>query len=124
MPKKLESFAFASGSNASYNWKQLLDGSIWELKQGEDFNCKITTFATLARKQASIAGVSLRTSTNKPANTFTLQAVPKDGSKPARTKAAAAAPATKDSSPSQAEAKAPTEKQPVPKRVSRSKVAK
>ena len=111
MAKQLESFAFTGRSNsATYDWKLFLNGKVWQLVQGEDFKCKVTTFATMARKQARIANLSLRTSTE--GKTFTLQAVPKSDAAPASAPVDAPADDVKTDA-----------KTPAPKRVSRSKKA-
>lgn len=51
--KTLKKFEFASRTESTYPWEKILDGGIYELKEGEDFKCKVATFSTLCRTQAS-----------------------------------------------------------------------
>lgn len=50
-PTRLTEFPSAPGQGR-YDWKELLNGSVWELVQGTDFQGKPTTFASNARNQA------------------------------------------------------------------------
>jgi hypothetical protein len=59
MPRKLEQFP--SSTTGRYPWEQLLDGSPWELVQGEDFTSKPTTLIANARAQARRRGGTVRT---------------------------------------------------------------
>jgi hypothetical protein len=60
MPTKLETFPKLP-SQARHDWDLLLDGSIWELKRGEDFDGKPKTFIANARLQARKRGGGVRT---------------------------------------------------------------
>lgn len=48
-----------------YPWEEWLDGGIWKLKQGEDFQAKLQTFRSNAGTQAKKRGGKLRTRTLK-----------------------------------------------------------
>lgn len=50
-PTKLNEFPSAPGQGR-YDWNELLDGSVWELVHGTDFQGKSNTFASNARNQA------------------------------------------------------------------------
>lgn len=63
MAQVLKSFKFSEGRSfgeGHYNWDELLDGKARQLTHGEDYNCKATTFRTLARAQAQKRGVTVR----------------------------------------------------------------
>lgn len=57
--QRLEQFPPAASSR--YPWSEILDGSPWELVQGEDFDAKPSTFIANARAQAKRRGGNLRT---------------------------------------------------------------
>lgn len=54
MARKLEAFPSATG--ARYPWDEWLDGSVWELVRGDDFNAKTATFRANAQIQAKRRG--------------------------------------------------------------------
>lgn len=83
MAKKLESFDFGSSTKTAHDWDQYLDGSVWQLVQGSDFTCKLSTIGSLARLNAKKRGVTVRVSIDKDNQTVTLQAV-KAGAAPAK----------------------------------------
>jgi hypothetical protein len=61
--KSLKTFEFpeeGTGTRASYDWEKLLDGKIYQLEEGKDYQCKTTTFATLARGAAKRAGKGVK----------------------------------------------------------------
>ena len=58
MARKLEAFPAAKGSR--YPWAEWLDGSVWELVQGDDFQAKTATFRTNAQTQAKKRGGRIR----------------------------------------------------------------
>jgi hypothetical protein len=60
MPTKLDTFP-AYTSQARHDWPQLLNGDIWQLQRGEDFNGKAKTFVQNARSQAKRRGGTVRT---------------------------------------------------------------
>jgi hypothetical protein len=62
MPKVLEAYEFkaAVGTHSTHDWGTLFDGRIYELKEGEDYNCKTQTMAMLARKNAKKQGKTIR----------------------------------------------------------------
>lgn len=59
MARKLESFP--SAALARYPWDEWLDGSVWELVRGEDFQSKMATFRANAQLQAKRRGGRVRT---------------------------------------------------------------
>ncbi len=60
--RTLKSFEFTSGgAKGSYDWDKLLDGSIYQLEEGKDFQCEVNTLISMARKQAKKKGKGLRT---------------------------------------------------------------
>lgn len=63
----LKSFDFGGSRGDGYNWEELLDGQCRQLTkgEGEDYNCKNSTFGTLARNAAKKANKSVRLSTVK-----------------------------------------------------------
>jgi hypothetical protein len=58
MARKLEAFPAAAGSR--YPWDEWLDGNVWELVRGEDFQAKLTTFRANAQGQAKKRGGRVR----------------------------------------------------------------
>ena len=54
MARQLTRFKRTSrpGPDEKYPWDQWLDGKTWELVQGEDFDCEITTMADNVRRHA------------------------------------------------------------------------
>ena len=57
--RQLDTFPVAG--TRRYPWDELLDGSTWQLVQGEDFTCRPQTLISNARAQARRRGGSLRT---------------------------------------------------------------
>lgn len=79
MASTLAEFTFSGGvaqNKGTHDWDNLLDGQIWQLEAGKDFNCKVSTFASLARNQAKKKGLGLHT--NKVEGGIVIQAVPMD----------------------------------------------
>jgi hypothetical protein len=77
MGKVLNSFEFSARSNGGtsrYNWDELLDGKIRQLDEGTDFDCKPSTFLTLARSRAKARGLTVKGS--KVEGGLVVQAVP------------------------------------------------
>lgn len=60
MPKTLDKFP-AAGGQARYPWDEWLNGQVWELRQGEDYNAKSATFLQNARSQGDKRGGRIRT---------------------------------------------------------------
>lgn len=58
MARRLDSFPAATGSR--YPWDEWLDGSVWELGRGDDFQAKPSTFRTNAQTQAKKRGGRVR----------------------------------------------------------------
>jgi hypothetical protein len=56
LARTLETFDFATADRGTYQWRQWLDGQIWQLRQGEDFKGKPQSFANSARRAATRAG--------------------------------------------------------------------
>lgn len=59
MARRLEGFPAATG--ARYPWDEWLDGSVWELIRGSDFQSKTPTFRANAQLQAKKRGGRART---------------------------------------------------------------
>jgi hypothetical protein len=58
MAKRLDTFPTPAG--ARYPWEEWLDGSVWELRQGQDFTAKLPTFRANAQTQAKKRGGVIR----------------------------------------------------------------
>lgn len=61
MARKLEAFPPLPQAASRYPWGELLDGGVWQLVRGEDYDSKTRTFVAYARSQAKRRGGSLRT---------------------------------------------------------------
>lgn len=61
MASKVKKFEFRPGPN-TYPWDQWLDGSIWKLKQGEDFATDPAKFRTTIYQAARRNNKIVRTS--------------------------------------------------------------
>lgn len=61
MAKQLKSYTPQSkpGPSASYPWDKWLDGNIWRLTQGVDFQCSLPSITDLIRKTAKARGVAV-----------------------------------------------------------------
>ncbi len=75
MAEKLKSFEFKSRSNSTYDWDKFLDGSIYKLAQGKDFECDPKTINTMVRKQANARFKKAKVSVDAEAGTVIIQAV-------------------------------------------------
>lgn len=64
MAEVLENFEFSHGSKAKYPWHQWLDGRIWKLTKGIDFDVSPSSFSVSAHQRANREGKKLRTSTS------------------------------------------------------------
>jgi hypothetical protein len=53
MARKLEMTTLPKRGNRKYPWEEWFDGSVWELRAGEDFTARPATFRTLAKQQAA-----------------------------------------------------------------------
>ena len=60
MAKRVEKFPDRP-SQSRYPWDEWLDGSVWELVPGEDFNGQPATFRSIAIGQAKKRGGKVRT---------------------------------------------------------------
>jgi len=69
------------GRPAKYPWDEWLDGEPWELFAGEDYNTLASSLLWLARRQARLRGMTLRSSINDNGLMIRLQAVAKEESK-------------------------------------------
>lgn len=58
----LQKFEFTQfgAKRSHHNWDMLLDGQIYQLEQGKDFNSKPATLISLARNQAKLRGLTIR----------------------------------------------------------------
>ena len=70
--KRVPKFDSAGGKKAKYDWDVILGGGIVQLVQGDDFDCKASTFALQARSAAKRRGLKIRCKTEK--GTVTIQA--------------------------------------------------
>ena len=64
MAQRVDTFDFGrhrGGAPRKYPWEEWLDGSIWELTHGKDFEPAPRVFRTMAYTRARDHGVSLRT---------------------------------------------------------------
>jgi len=61
MAKQLKKYARSSrpGPDYKYPWDQWLDGSTWQLVQGEDFDCSVLTITTTLRDVARRRGIQI-----------------------------------------------------------------
>jgi hypothetical protein len=62
--------------NKCQNWAKLLDGSIWRVTQGVDFDSTMKTFRSNAYRQARARGLLMRTALE--GETLILQAFGKE----------------------------------------------
>lgn len=74
MAKLLETFEFTRGSAPKYPIDQWLDGNIWELKRGEDFDVKTTTLRARLSRAAKAKGMKVSAKVVDE-DTFVIQAV-------------------------------------------------
>lgn len=62
MAQKLEDFDFRLNTQrGSHDWDRLLDGSIWRLVQGDDFNCTTESMRKMVYQRAWKKGGSAHT---------------------------------------------------------------
>lgn len=76
MPTKLESFPQqyqGRGRKQLYNWDDLLNGEVWELREGEDFKTSMSSFRTQAHNAARQRQLKVRVHVNRESDTLTLQ---------------------------------------------------
>lgn len=75
MAERLESFTFKHGGGKdAYPWDEWMDGTVWKLVRGEDFDCPARTFQTRAHMAARHRGdIKFRTNTIDE-NTIVIQA--------------------------------------------------
>jgi hypothetical protein len=59
MPKTLENFPALPTQR--YPWDELMNGQVWQLTRGEDYDAKTSTLVANARAQAKRRGGTLRT---------------------------------------------------------------
>lgn len=61
MPQKLKTFEFKSfGSGKKHDWATLLDGSIYQLTKGEDYDCEDQTMRMMAYKAGRTMGKQVK----------------------------------------------------------------
>jgi hypothetical protein len=76
MPEKLDTFEFTNhGSGGKYDWDTFLDGSIYKLVRGTDFEAKPSSFLTTVRKQADKRKMTVNSQIVDD-NTLVIQAMP------------------------------------------------
>lgn len=71
MAKKLDEFPRQS-RNSKYDWDTWLNGEVWELTRGEDFDIGMASFRSVAFREARLRKVKLRTTVR--GGKFILQA--------------------------------------------------
>jgi hypothetical protein len=74
MAKKIEKHKFRS---SKYDWDNWLDGDIWVLTQGEDFEVELSTMRSTILGAAYRKGLRARTTLDMKAKTITIQAFKK-----------------------------------------------
>lgn len=52
MARRLDALPSRNNGRAIYPWGEWLDGSIWELTQGEDFTCALQGFRNMVHQAA------------------------------------------------------------------------
>lgn len=72
--KTLKKFEFKGRAEAIYDWAKLLDGGIYQLDSGEDFECKIGTMMMLVRTRARKNGKTVQVTKTEDGNGIVLQA--------------------------------------------------
>lgn len=81
MAEKLDKFEFLKrGFAPKYPWDTWLDGSVYRLTRGEDFQCKVSSMRSAARQIAFRRGLHIRTSVSD--NSLTIQAYSEPNGKP------------------------------------------
>lgn len=74
MAKKLSGYDWHD-SRKIYPWDEWLDGNVWELRQGEDFDCKPVSMKTTAQAAGRTRGLSVHVSCGE--RTVLIQAIEK-----------------------------------------------
>lgn len=76
-PKVLDSFDFPHGGRKGieYDWASILDGKIYQLVQGTDFDAEPKTFIGAVARAANLQGKRVKRQID--GKTIVLQAVPK-----------------------------------------------
>ena len=72
MAKVLKQFAFGGRAGVKYPWDEWLDGQIWELTHGKDFNCVTGNFRSVVYVEAKRRGKKVRASVKE--NSLVIQA--------------------------------------------------
>ena len=75
MATKLKEFTFGTLGKTKYPWAEWLNGEIWKLEQGVDFDVSPTSIRQQASKAAKVAGKIARTHADD--NTVVIQVVPR-----------------------------------------------
>jgi hypothetical protein len=78
--ERLESFEFPGnhgGKRHGHPWDEWLDGTVWRLCQGEDFQGSSSNFLGTAWKRASARGLGLRTHRESD-DVVVIQAMPRE----------------------------------------------
>ena len=77
MAKQLDDFDFRM-RQCNADWSAWLDGSIWELTKGEDFDCEARTFVTRAHSNARSKKRKVKTRVLDGGMRVVLQAIPRE----------------------------------------------
>lgn len=73
MAERLKSYEFSGVGITTYPWDEWLDGSIWRLEKGRDFECRYNSFRSHVHVEAKKRGLRVRTS-GETATTLVIQA--------------------------------------------------
>ena len=65
MAEELESFDFSTGRKAKYDWDKFLNGSIWKLTSGKDFDTSPSSMRCTIFAAAKRRGLNVRSSVRK-----------------------------------------------------------
>lgn len=71
-------FSETRGRHAIYDWDTILNGNIWKLTKGTDFQSSVLTFRSGAYQQARRRGLRLQTTIDTANNTIILRASPRE----------------------------------------------
>lgn len=74
MARKLKTYNFRTrGNSIQYPWDKWTDGSIWQVKKGEDFTCSLGSFIAGASSVAHRRSMRVRMNQDKVNETITFQ---------------------------------------------------
>jgi hypothetical protein len=76
--KTLKKFEFKQVAQSKYPWDKILDGGIYELSEGTDFDCSTRNMTGKVRSAARKKYKTVKLSASETAKTITLQATDMD----------------------------------------------